>query len=290
MDVDGVLLTRGRWLHERNAAARSLLAEGTWESRRQAMLTVSFDEQGVWLVDRLARLAGARIVVASLWRRSLQQEELVQKLAAEGLDISLLHEDPVCAGGASTTVSDEVLAWLGSHRLTPRPAWPEECGDPAEETRRLRDYTSAFHDDGWDWVVLDDRRHLQRWVRVDGLAGLCMATYRVALRALSGEDPQFGMYPIDEVLWREVVDALDGDPVEAAAWIEGRVPVADPPIDLLRGWCQRRAAGVLSGVGVSLKEVPGADAVAAFRARLAQDRPAQEPEPEPSGAGCDADF
>ncbi|MGG5890473.1 HAD domain-containing protein [Falsiroseomonas sp. HC035] len=294
IDIDGVLLTRAGWLHPRNAEARAAMAEGTWDGRQRGMSLVSFDQHAIWLLNRLARLADAHIVVSSMWRRSFGAEQTVAKLVAEGLDATLLHADPACRGLASSTPAEDILDWLRWHRLRPMPDRPEELPDEeqSEERRLLRAYSADYWDEGWDWIVLDDRRQSDRWVRIDADDGLTVSCYRVALRAFGAVDQDFGVFAVDGGLWREVVAAHHGDPVEAAAWLEGRGAVLDRPLDLLQGWPSRRAARALLGQVGGSEAAAEAEAVAAFRARLAQDRPAQEPEPEPEprGAGCDADF
>ena len=279
LDIDGVLLRSIDWLHPRNAEASRLRRSDDYEDRQRALDVVQFDPTAVELVNRLARQAGAKIVVSSFWRNAIGAHQTVRKLIAQGIDRDLFHEDACCSHAPSEKSKDvDVRDWLGRHRATPLAPQPDDSRPmTGQETGGYHAKLSAWHKDprnyGIDWVVLDDEFGPKRLVLTNGHDGFSTSDYRVALRALGGEDPEFGVVRLPDGLWEEVLAAHEGDPVGAARWVEG-VPVPNTwrPTWLL-DWKTAKALNTLAGRRSPAEAEAKDEALKAFRERLMADRP-----------------
>jgi hypothetical protein len=294
IDIDGVLLTRARWLHPANTAARALLAEKSETARRRALETVSYDPNAVQLVNRLARTTRAKLVVSSFWRRSFGVEETHRKLLAEGIEPDLFHDDHSCDAGYSRdpTKQRDIWDWLDRHRTNSLPRHPGGVATTEEERRSteeaLRVWHAAYERVGLEWIVIDDEPGPDHLVRTHPELGFTAEDYRVAVRALGGEDAEFGVRPVPDGLWEEVLAIHACDPIAAARWVEGvRAPETFRPVRLL-DWREDQALDFLMGRRDASDEEAQVEALAAFRRRLATDR---APRPEQGvGGPLDADF
>jgi len=110
IDIDGPILPLRMW-----AAAENIRLLGEKVIDRSPRLR--FDPGCVGLVVRLCDLSGARLVLASNWRRTWAHglSELHAKLIAEGLRADLWHENwmlPVFG-----TKAAELVSWLAANRI-----------------------------------------------------------------------------------------------------------------------------------------------------------------------------
>lgn len=206
LDIDGVLLRPIDWLHPRNAEAWRLWQSKDHRDRRRALDLVQFDPEAVGLVNRLARKAGAKVVVSSFWRSAVGANQSLRKLITQGIERDLFHEHAYCPHFPSDKRKDiDIRDWLRRHRA-------DTTVDPDSGQIQVH----------WtDWIVLDDEPGGQGWVLTHTDDGFTASTYRVALRALGGEDPEFGVHPIPADLWKEVLAVHSQDWVAAARWLEG---------------------------------------------------------------------
>lgn len=88
IDIDGVLLPTRMW-----AAAENIRLVNAKVPDRAPLLR--FDPGSIGLIVRLCRQSGARLVLASNWRRTwtFGEEALRLKLVAEGLSAELWHDE-----------------------------------------------------------------------------------------------------------------------------------------------------------------------------------------------------
>jgi len=110
IDIDGPILPLRMW-----AAAENIrLLEEKVVDRSPHL---RFDPGCVGLVVRLCDLSGARLVLASNWRRTWAHDlsELHAKLVAEGLRADLWHEDWMLP--VFDTKAAELVSWLAANQI-----------------------------------------------------------------------------------------------------------------------------------------------------------------------------
>lgn len=137
----------------------------------------SFDPVAVSLVNRMANISGAKIVVHSSWRKPEcqvwlsdtlgKQIDLKQHLIDQGIKENLFHEDWVADYTPNTSRWHDIKGWLSK-------------------------YDNITH-----YVILDDEtlsdNHLDlanNLVSIDFEEGLTLAKYRQALKVLGVKDKQ----------------------------------------------------------------------------------------------------
>jgi hypothetical protein len=249
LDIDGVLLPARAWAQPANAEARRLMRQRGRDAMREAQELVAFDSLAVGLVNRLAAVTGARIVIASNWRYSFGVEGTRDKLLAQGLDAALLHEHHSCP---RTSVmrwekARDIDEWLQVHRMTPLPRRPRFVPfdrRTAAYKARWERWQAARDAHGVTFVTLDDDPGLPSVVLVDPEDGVSCRDYRVACRALGGEDPEMGVRPIPEDDLGRILDAWEGDRFAMARWLHRAEPGQRLPASLLE---EPDPAGILLG-------------------------------------------
>lgn len=279
LDIDGVLLRPVDWLCPRNAEAQRLIQAKSHQERQRGFDLVQFDPAAVELVNRLARQAGAKIVLSSSWRSAIGAKAAVRKIIQQGIDHGLLHEDAYCPHAPSEKRKEvEVRDWLEMHRTTPLPPFPgSKFRITPKEERAHRAKFAAWQaqraDYGIDWVVLDDERGPDRLVLTSPDEGFNASAYRVALRALGGEDSAYRVRFLPDGLWEEVLAVHQGDTVAAARWVEGvPEPSNSQPVRLL-DWEYDNALPTWRGLATKPDAEAKDAALKSFRQRLMADRP-----------------
>ena len=160
IDIDGPLLPNRMWASRDNI---SLLEEKVIDRSPH----LRFDSGCVGLVMRLCRLANARLVFASNWRRTWThgQHALRAKLTNEGLEDDLWHDDwalPVLSG-AKGDKAHEIAHWLNAHVVESAVLIDDDPIETPEPVRLIR-------------VNVDD--------------GFSLSAYREALRHFGATDPR----------------------------------------------------------------------------------------------------
>lgn len=160
IDIDGPLLPNRMWAASDNIR---LLDQRVIDRSPH----LRFDPGCVGLVVRLCRLAKARLVLASNWRRTWAhgQEALRAKLAGEGLTDDLWHDDwalPVLVGDRGNKAC-EIERWLDAN--------------PIER------------------AVLIDNDPIAapapvQLIRIDAEEGFGLSAYRLALQCFGATDPR----------------------------------------------------------------------------------------------------
>jgi hypothetical protein len=224
LDIDGVLLTRRAWAMPCNDAARDL-ASSDFKSSVKA---VSYDPVGVGLVNRLCRIAGAKLVISSNWRYTVGPEETRQKLVGQGIDAAHFHPAYACPRRFRADAKwRDIRDWLDEHRATPLPEWPETPGTHATDEERAAcdaaywQVREARDEPGFRYVTIDDEEvqapHLIRTTFSDGITG---SVYRIACRALGGVDELMGVREIEDADMARLSDAFRGDYLWVATFLE----------------------------------------------------------------------
>lgn len=186
LDIDGVMLPARAYALPENFRRQQLIGTPGYTGDLIDCLPVDFDPIAVALVNRMAELSGARIVLHSDWRRHYEKDVLRGHVIRQGLDEAHLHADWWIGAPFAQRKQETLVGWLRSHDLLAGldegdggfvvidddPVFTPARNLACDETRRR--------------LTLLERRH----VRVDGEVGLALADYRHALKILGCSDPK----------------------------------------------------------------------------------------------------
>lgn len=254
LDIDGVLLSGRAMLlpgNEHKLGQRRVTAGQ--HSVRDEALKAAFDPAAVALVNRICRVAGAKIVVHSNWRKSVGLAETRTKLIEQGIAEDLLHEHwstPIRAPHRDEKAS-EIIGWQIEHRMTPEPG-PRPRLDAAAESS----WYAAKFATGYNAVVVDDE-HLGQLTGatqlvVDPYEGFTVADARKVLGLWRAEDKLLCVYAVAASDWQRVVEAFDGNRLHAAEWLHTVDRYGDSRARQLAGDTTRIDAAASAWLGHSL--------------------------------------
>lgn len=199
LDIDGVLLSGKALLLPQNKKAKSTYNQAQLTSNerhtrlKKYALSVQFDPCAVALINRLAKVTGAKIVVQSNWRRNIGFDETKQKLVEQGINPDYFHEDWCCPiRGFSSQKIHDMYEWMSNHGI---------------------DMTKTFDDFGLyqtPYIVIDDEvswEHYRRgfWIQTDYTEGFDANSYRMACALLGFSDPRLSLYVIEQ----DVLDTIE---------------------------------------------------------------------------------
>lgn len=121
LDIDGVLLPFIAHYYEDNISVRETLRDridGTCTNMdvlTQYSMQVSFDKKATFLINRLAKIANAKIVIISSWRRVFDDVALINKLLKEGIQKRYLHRYPIAPWEQRSDKEHDIMAWFSIH-------------------------------------------------------------------------------------------------------------------------------------------------------------------------------
>jgi hypothetical protein len=222
LDIAGVLLTTRALGMQTNAGVRTLMETDP----RAAAQRVTFDQVGVGLLNRLCRVTGAKVVIASSWLYEIEEAKIREKLVAEGVEPDILHSDFCRPRGLEPRHhANSISDWRERHRFGPM---PPEASFPSAKSHPPGMASRDEADYAWDGTRLSigplkmvgDGRHFFH-VTSTLEDGMICQVYRVACRALGGTDPEMGVFGIDAPDWERLLAALDGRVVAAASFLDG---------------------------------------------------------------------
>lgn len=182
LDIDGVMLPGRAYALPENLRRQQLLGTPGYTGDLLDRLPVDFDPVAVSLVNRLAVISGARIVLHSDWRRHYDRDELRGHLLRQGLEARLFHDAWWLEAPFAQRKQEAILDWLAGRGIDPG----------SEECRFVVIDDDPVFSPAKDLACAETRRRLgyaeKRHVRVDGEIGLTLADYRKALSLFGCSD------------------------------------------------------------------------------------------------------
>lgn len=190
LDIDGVLLSGKALLMPQNMMAKKKLRESDDAKSRHTKvkefaMSSQFDPCAIALVNRLAEVSGAKIVVQSNWRRNIGFDETKEKLIEQGILPTHFHEDWVCMiRGFSSEKIHDMYEWMSQHNIS------------------INDKKDDYVLYETQYVVLDDQVNYMHykdgyWVDTDFNEGFSVNDYRIACGLLGADDPAMDVYRLE---------------------------------------------------------------------------------------------
>lgn len=221
LDIDGVILPGRAWALPANAVLRDRAAKHS--TAREAMLAATFDACAVALVNRLCERTGATLVVLSNWRRSLEAEELVEKLVEGGVERRHFHAIPACPMKFTSRKVHDMGFWFDEAYPLPEEMTARYDRDDVT-LDQLNEMEQDWRRKAWavPHVILDDEAvHFGRpgeEIRTGYDEGLTLKAYAAAVLALGGSDPEFGAHALPEGALDAAAPTQEGTRASAALW------------------------------------------------------------------------
>lgn len=170
LDIDDVLVSNRAYAMGENLRRLQMRKQRVAAPIEQLVM-VAMDPAGVMLINRIAEVADARIVVCSTWRWAFGVDRTLNALAEAGLRREYLHDSPVCpvVTESRPDKAEDIRAWIDQH---------------GAEVEKI----VILDDDGRLGAV--ERTHSRvKLVRVDGEDGLLLKHVRRVLQAFGRPDP-----------------------------------------------------------------------------------------------------
>lgn len=117
LDIDGPLLPGRMWYHPENAALRRDYGANWWreiDEHPDFFDRITFDPIAVTWFNLWVKYSGAKVVIASNWRRWLDKIDLEEVFKNNGLRINL-HEDWQTMGHMTSNRINEIGMWMDDH-------------------------------------------------------------------------------------------------------------------------------------------------------------------------------
>lgn len=179
LDIDGPLMPGKQWFVPQNSNIRKTLGNNWWKQMTDSDKLdelVTFDPAAVSFFNIWQRMSGAKIVMATNWRRWMSRERLEAIFDRNGLDADI-HDDWETGYRFTSNRMNEIGMWMDDHK--------NATGIIVDDDPDLCRYSDWFNEtDKQDKLDADAWQRKLKLVEVDYSNGLTLSNFNFACKSL----------------------------------------------------------------------------------------------------------